>query len=138
MWILPHDYFGQWANHPDATQEVRDNADILLQAVNNLMEEAYEDGIDFKLNPATKSYVSGATYGGFRPQRCTQGAPNSSHKTGQGIDVYDYGVGFAEWCFKHQDRLQANGLYMESPSATVNWCHLTTRAPKSGKRCFLP
>jgi len=34
--------------------------------------------------------------------------------------------------------LEAHGLYREHPEATPGWCHLTTRAPKSGRRTFYP
>jgi hypothetical protein len=137
-WILPHEYFGLWMNHPDVTAEVRTNADVLLGAVNDLMDIAFETSIDFKLNPVTTTYVSGQQYGGFRPQDCCQGAPLSSHKRGQAVDVYDKDIGFADWCLKNQDKLQARGLYMEHPDSTPTWCHLTTRPPKSGKRVFMP
>ena len=34
--------------------------------------------------------------------------------------------------------LEFHGLYREHPDDTVNWCHLTDRAPKSGRRTFKP
>ena len=34
--------------------------------------------------------------------------------------------------------LIAHELYREHPAATKGWCHLTTRAPHSGNRSFLP
>ena len=145
-WIATHDYFGLWANHPDVTDQVRADANTLLVAVNGLMEKAFDDGVDFPLNPTTKSRVAGHEFGGFRPQCCTQGAPQSSHKVGKAVDVYDGrvidGQPFATWCLNNQDVLQAHGLYMEHPTATKGtntcWTHLSTRAPKSGKRVFFP
>jgi hypothetical protein len=29
-------------------------------------------------------------------------------------------------------------LYREDPGSTPGWVHLTTRAPKSGRRTFIP
>ena len=137
-YILVDDYFGPWRNHPDVTDERLNNALVLLDKVNALLEEAFLDGIDLDINPATGSYVSGKTYGGFRPQDCPQGAPQSSHKQGMAVDIYDPHNTLDEWCFKHQDRLAHHNLYMESPTATPKWLHLTTRAPKSLKRVFMP
>lgn len=137
-YILITDYFGKWLKHPDVTDTVMDNAIHLLDKVNALLEEAFADGVDLDINPITGSYVSGNTYGGFRPQDCPQGAPQSSHKTGRAVDIHDRHNILDEWCFKHQDRLMHYDLYMEHPQATPRWCHLTTRAPASGKRVFHP
>jgi hypothetical protein len=70
--------------HPDATPDRMVNANELLDRVNHLIGRLMEMGVTFRVNPATKSEVSGQTFGGFRPQDCPQGAANSSHKTGQG------------------------------------------------------
>jgi hypothetical protein len=45
---------------------------------------------------------------------------------------------FARWCATRQDRLQALGLYMEDWHYTPHWCHLTTRAPHSGRVMYMP
>ena len=34
--------------------------------------------------------------------------------------------------------LERHGLYREAPLATQRWCHLTDRAPGSGRRSFSP
>lgn len=132
------DYFGKWRNHPDATAEVVANAEILIQRVNVLLDDAFRDGVNFHLNALTNSYVSGKEYGGFRPQSCPQGAPKSSHKQGKAVDIFDKNNDLDEWLLKHQSLLERYGLYMEHPGATPRWCHLTTRAPGSGKRVFFP
>ena len=136
--ILAMDYFGPWQNHPDVTDEVRSNAEELLLRVNALLEDAFRDGIDLSLNKQTDSYVSGTQYGGFRPQSCPICAPKSAHKTGQAVDIYDPWDALDEWIDKHPACLEAHDLYREASSATRRWCHLSTRAPKSGKRTFLP
>lgn len=136
--ILIADYFGKWINHPDLTDKVMANAIILLDRVNPLLDAAFEDGIDLQINPLTGSFVAGNTYGGFRPQDCPQGAPQSSHKQGMAVDVFDKTNELDEWAFKNQDRLRLFDLYIEHPQATPRWCHLTTRPPGSGKRVFLP
>ena len=136
--ILAMDYFGPWQNHPDVTDEVRSNAEELLLRVNALLEDAFRDGIDLSLNKQTDSYVSGTQYGGFRPQSCPIGAPKSAHKTGQAVDIYDPWDALDEWIDKHPACLETHDLYREASSATRKWCHLSTRAPGSKKRTFLP
>lgn len=136
MLILLDDYLGKWDDQ--ATDDHVGNAVVLLDKVNDLMDEAFTDGVDFQLNPKTKSYVAGEQYGGFRPQDCPIGAKTSAHKTGQAVDVYDPSHQFALWCSTHLDRMKFKGLYMEHPDSTRTWCHLTTRAPASGKIVFMP
>lgn len=131
-------YVGPHAGSPDWTAENQANAAKLLVACNALEAEMVEDGIAFPDNPATKSGVSGRTFGGFRPQDCPQGAPNSSHKKALAVDRYDPKGEIDAWLMANQDRLVFHGLYIESPDFTKGWSHWTTRAPKSGRRVFYP
>jgi hypothetical protein len=134
--IFVADYFGPWAGHKDATDEVKVNAFNLLEKVNALLDEAFRNEIDLPDNPATGTLISGSTYGGFRPQECPQGAPNSSHKVGRGVDIYDPENALDNWI---TDKiLEKYDLYRENPLATRHWCHLSDRAPGSGKRTFSP
>lgn len=89
-----------------------------------------------RINPRTHTYVAGETYGGFRPQDCPQGAPHSSHKQGQAVDIYDPDNALDNYVT--DAILEAYGLYREAPSATLRWCHLSDRPPGSGKRTFQP
>jgi hypothetical protein len=134
--ITSQQYFGQFLYHPDATPDRMVNANELLDRVNRLIARLMEMGVVFKINPATKSEVSGQTFGGFRPKDCPQGADNSSHKTGQGVDIYDPLDAIDNAIT--DDLLIQYDLYRESPEDTVGWCHLTTRAPRSGNRSFKP
>lgn len=128
--------FGPWHDHPDATIERKANAKVLLIAVNNLLDEAKQEGVTIPINPTTHSEVSGTTLGGFRPQACAIGSPNSAHKQGRAVDVYDPRESLDTWL--DDDTLEAFGLYREAPSATRGWVHLTDRSPTSNKRTFLP
>ena len=134
--ILLQDYFGKWANHPDLTDARKTNAIILLDKVNLLLDEAARFDVELMINKKTGTHVSGVEYGGFRPQCCTQGAPNSSHKEGRGVDLYDPDNRLDKWIT--DKTLERHGLYREAALATPTWCHLTDRAPKSGRRSFLP
>ena len=135
--ITIKEYVGHHADSADWTAERKANAIALLLNVNALLEYLTKTlGVMSHVNPKTGSQVSGSTFGGFRPQDCCQGAPDSSHKTGQGVDVYDPSGSLDN---SLNDALLGKfNLYSEHPSRTDGWMHLTTRAPKSGKRTFLP
>ena len=130
------DYFSNFFDHPDATPERLLAAQDMLESVNGLLEEAETHGVDLKINPRTKTYVSGEQYGGFRPQNCPIGASGSSHKLGRACDVYDP-TGSLD-AYITDAILEHHGLYREAPSSTSGWCHLSDKMPASGKRTFLP
>ena len=75
---------------------------------------------------------------------CIRDSLHSSHKEARAVDVYDPSDRLDEWLdtFEHGDgdntRLEQHGLYREAPASTPTWCHLTTRAPHSGRRTFAP
>lgn len=130
------DYIGAHADSPDWTVERQANAATMLEDVNRLLAEAEAKGIDLEMNPQTKTLVSGVSYGGFRPQECPQGAPHSAHKEGLAVDIYDPHGALDRWVTDLI--LEKYGLYREHPADTNGWCHLTSRAPGSGKRSFHP
>lgn len=134
--ITSSQYFGEWLNHPDATEERKEDAHKFLEKVNSLLQTAEMSGVIPPVNPNTGSQIAGSRYGGFRPQSCPQGARLSSHKVGRGIDIYDPQNKLDEWL--SDDILEAYGLYREHPDDTYGWCHLTDRAPGSGRRTFQP
>ena len=134
-------YFGPKFTHPDATPERVNNAVRLLDRVNALLDTArtlgvYKDWVD----PDTGSQVSGAKGGsgdgGFRLSTSATGAPNSTHKQGQGVDVYDPLNRLDFWLT--DDILEAHGLYREAPSATPTWVHMQAVPPRSGRRTYQP
>lgn len=129
-------YFGPWIDHIDANDERKAHARSLLSSVNDLLDEAEQDGVTVPVNPHTGSQVSGTTLGGFRPQNAAQGAPGSSHKQGRGVDIFDPENKLDSWL--DDEKLEAFDLYREHPDSTPGWTHLTDRAPGSGKRTFSP
>lgn len=131
-------YVGPHADSPDWTIGRQENAKYLLDACAMLETEMVDSGVAFPDNPATGSGVSGETYGGFRPQDCTIGAPHSAHKEGLAVDRYDPDGAIDDWLMARQHSLKEHGLFMEHPSATPGWCHLQLRAPASGNRVFYP
>jgi len=119
------------------TDEQIKNAALLLNRVNLLLSDAVKYGVILKINPKTQSNISGDTFGGFRPENCPQGAENSPHKEGMGIDIYDINNALDGWI--DDIKLLKYDLYREHPEYTKGmWCHLQTRIPKSGRRTFIP
>lgn len=123
---------------PDWTPERQENARILLGRCETLETEMIAAGVVFPVNPKTKTQVSGETLGGFRPQNCPIGAPNSNHKIGKAVDWYDPKGEIDAWCFANQDRLEAHGIWLEHPDDTPGWSHWQSVGPKSGRRVFKP
>ena len=134
--ITQEDYFKAYAGHDGITDEIRINAAGLLTSVNELLEACILLGWSPRANPATGTLISGQKNGGWRPPECKIGAPSSSHKQGRGVDVADASNELD--ALITDDLLAAHGLYREHPDDTPNWCHLTDRAPKSGRRTFKP
>ena len=129
MRITETDYFGQYQDSPDATDQVRAAANVLLEKVDNLLNQMVADGCTLLVNSHTKCYVSGSGNGGFRPQSCPVGAPKSKHKTGHGVDIYDPYRELAKWCYMHPEALQTLGLSMEDARWTPSWLHLQDIPP---------
>jgi len=130
------EYFGKWIEDADDNALMR--AGRLVDAVNRLMLMAEADGVGFPTNPATGSQVSGKEYGGFRPKSCPIGAPNSKHKLGAAVDLFDPLGAIDSWAIGNLDRLKECGIYMEHPDATPHWAHWSTIGPASGNRVFHP
>ena len=128
------DHVGFWKDSKDWDNRSKSNAIELLKRV-NLMLDTYGN---VPINVTTNSQVSGQKYGGFRPQSCTEGAPSSAHKEGRAVDIYDPKDALDKWLTNNPEKLISFNLFREHPSATSGWCHLTTRAPNSGKRTFYP
>jgi hypothetical protein len=131
-------YAGFWAGHEDWNPACQREAKILLDRVNALIVDYEATGKKVAINSFTKSQISGAKYGGFRTQDCPVGAPRSSHKLGMAVDIIDRDNALDDWITSNPDVLVTHDLYREAPEKTKSWCHLSTKAPKSGKRTFLP
>lgn len=126
-------YFGAKPHTPEQTAAA---LDLLTRASAICNAVGYEAPID----PDTGSQISGsrggAGDGGFRLPTATTGRGLSSHKEARGVDLYDPENQLDERIT--DELLEAHGLYREHPDSTPGWCHLTTRAPGSGRRTFRP
>ena len=130
------DYFAGYRGHAGITTPMMDNAALLLTRVRALLEWAVTEGWVPTINQVTGTMVSGQTDGGWRPQECATGAPNSAHKQARAVDVAD-ADGTLDGLIT-DDALEDFGLYREAPESTRHWCHLTDRSPASGRRTFNP
>lgn len=136
--IALEQYAGRWMEHADWTPQRRMDAMRLLDGVNALLEDLVAAGLKLRGNPKTGNLISGEIYGGFRPGDCPIGARGSSHKEGQGVDLFDPFGSLGAYLLARPTLLAKHGLYMEHPAATPTWCHLQTRQPRSGARIFNP
>jgi hypothetical protein len=134
--IAVHDYFKQYEGHAEITGEMITRAQVMLAKVNELLERAVELGWQPQKNGYTGNLISGQKNGGWRPQACTIGAPGSSHKQARGVDVCDPDDALDD--LLTDELLEEFGLYREHPDDTPHWCHLTDKAPGSGRRTFKP
>src|SRR5712691_13404888 len=131
--ITIDEYFGKFADHPDATPERKAGAAAMLAKVNALRADAEADGVVFERNPKTGTFISGSGHGGFRTEDCDVGADHSTHKDAHAVDSYDPLRRFAQWCVNHPERLTARGLYREREEWTPTWVHLQDVPPRSGE-----
>lgn len=137
-------YFGS-KPHTEAQEAL---AEELLSRVNSLLDEAYTHGVYEFIDPDTGTQISGskggAGDGGFRLPTSTTGSGKSSHKEARGVDCFDPADDIDTWLNEfdraggQNSMLEKHGLWREHPDYTKGWCHLTTRAPKSGRRTFMP
>lgn len=134
--VTVQQYFGK----PHSSAQEND-ADDLLVRVNELLADAQAAGsYDGWLDPDTDSQISGAKGsdgdGGFRTPASRTGVPSSAHRQAKAVDVYDPHEILEQWITDAV--LEKYELYREAPEATPGWVHLTTRAPASGHRTFIP
>ena len=107
-----------------------------------MLHMAHLDGCyDYWVDVDTGTTISGAKGGsgdgGYRDNHSKTGGKGSSHRFGQGIDIYDPDRILAQWCIHNQDAMDRFGLWMEDPRWTPGWCHWQTRKAKYG-RIYIP
>lgn len=113
---------------PELTQELKDNAILLLSKVNAYL-------IDIGV---TKVVITS----GFRPSGVnsqTKGAgTKSNHMKCLAIDIADVDSKLMNLFLQNLDKAQKHGIWTEDFRHTKTWIHLQCVPPKSKKRIFLP
>ena len=143
IFITASEYFAAYIDHPALTDEIRMNADTLLEKLNARMEEMEASTVAFETNthegtPHFGTFISGQGNGGWRPPECLIGALHSRHKQGKACDVKDAnGQADAYWD-DHPGGLAAHGMAREDPGSTDGWCHMQDGLPASGHETFIP
>lgn len=77
---------------------------------------------------------------GYRPgdyNKKAGGGGKSAHLSCEACDFKDSDGELDKWCEENLYVLESIGLWLENPEKTEGWCHLQTRAAKSG-RVFNP
>lgn len=101
-------------NSEELTKNTKDNAVVLLNRVNQLLQEL---GI-------TNVKVSS----GFRPSavnaKVKGAAKKSLHMSGRAVDIYDPKHEIAHKILARPDLLKKYDLWMEDPEVTPTWTHL--------------
>lgn len=114
------------AKRSELPKELQTNLDHLLTAI-NCIRLAY--GKPMKVTS------------GYRPAAANQaagGAQSSAHLSCLAVDISDKDGKLWAWCLNNLKLMKQTGLYLEDRRWTPSWVHFQLRAPKSGKRIFVP
>ena len=104
------------------------NMQVLLERVNKLI--AYTGFRNLTVRSGYRTPAINTACGGSK---------NSAHLTCEAVDLTNDGGHLAnELTANNAKLLTMFNLYMEDPTVTPTWVHLTTRAPKSKRRIFKP
>lgn len=119
----------------ELTTSIRVNATITVEAANDLIalyEAATGDEREWGINSGWRPAAINAAIRGA--------ALRSKHMTAEAIDIGDEDDALDTWLLTEagQKALEQCGLWLEHPDATPRWCHVQTRAPRSGNRVFRP
>jgi hypothetical protein len=113
-------------DHEECTPAVRIAAADLAERVSKLL---------------TRCGLRGDVTSGFRTSAANgsaHAAKRSAHMSGEAVDLADPHGAIANTILGLPHVLEDYDLYMENPQYTKGWVHLSTRAPKSGNRIFIP
>lgn len=98
----------------ELTQEIEDNAVILLSKVNELLLTLGIDEVSIS--------------SGFRPasvnSKIANAAKRSAHMSGKAIDLVDVDGRVKHLVASKPDLLRSLGLFMEDAKSTPTWCHV--------------
>lgn len=112
--------------YDDLSDELKKNAEETLKRV-NLFRKEYNKPMF--VNSGYRTPEHNAAIGGSK---------NSAHCYCQAIDFKDNDGQIKDFIANDVNILDRCDLYMEDPSITKTWVHLSIRPTKSGKRIFLP
>ena len=132
--IQLRDYFGRFNGHEEVTEDVLKNATKLIAKVSTLLRLIPIDNVTITSGFRTKKY-----------NEKRGGSKNSTHCTGEGIDLHDPDETIGKWAQSNIGYLREENIYMESLAVTHKsekpsgkWVHLQVKPPRSCNQIFLP
>jgi len=135
------DYLGS-NSLSDLSKEHLGNVNSLIPAVNDVLNKFGEGR---KITSGYRSMDDHIRiYDDINKKRKAKSLPElkiptgSAHLAGLAVDLQDSDGKLDQWCLDNIDWLTEKGLYIEHPTATVGWCHIQLRKPKSGNNPFHP
>ena len=115
-WVTSSGKYPDRAKSMELTQEVKVNAGLLLELVNQLLAE-------LGLDPSTLRISSG-----FRPSSVNSAIPNAAkkslHMTGLAVDIEDPDNELDKLIASRPELLDKYGLWLEHSDSTPKWTHL--------------
>src|SRR5688572_24721137 len=112
MITLDQYWMGRDTAHPlDLTGEIRDNATLLLERVNRLLQIAETEDVAPGIDAVTGTFVAS----GWRPPAVNDATSNaaqaSRHITGEAVDLRDHPPerALARWCLRNLALLEQIG-----------------------------
>lgn len=102
------------ANSPECTTEVKDNAVLLINKVNQMLEEL---GIE-KVSVSSGFRTSAAN------SALANSAKKSNHMLGKAVDIVDHNHELANKILARPDLLKKYSIWAESIESTPTWVHL--------------
>lgn len=129
--LTVNDYLSSSGKYLDraahASDEVKKNAEQLLASLNAFLNEL--NVFDVKISS------------GFRTPEANEaanGAKKSLHMEGKAIDLEDQDGSLDDLFQNNLELMEKYGLYLENPDYTKLWSHIQNKAPRSGRRIFIP
>lgn len=126
-WASSSNKYPERLKSPEYTDEVKKNAQILLDKVNALLEELGVDSVTIS--------------SGFRPSAVNAsvgGAKKSNHLDGHALDLVDYNGSLRDLFLKNLELAKKYGIHFEDFRWTPGWVHAQDKVPGSKKRIFVP
>lgn len=124
-WITSSGKYPERADSEELTIKVKDNAQLLLDSVNDLL-------VALSIDLSKVSISSG-----FRPSNVNSKIPNAAkkslHMTGLALDLSDPDGSIDRAIEANPELLVTYGLWLESPKSTPKWCHLDKGTRSSRK-----
>lgn len=129
QYVTANDKYPERLKHQELTDEIKKNAEALLNNVNDLLKE-------LKIEKVTVS-------SGWRPSDTNSKIPNAAkkslHMEAKAVDILDIDGKLDQLIENNDELLKKYGIWQESPLKTRGWVHLDCKnRGKRAKNQFSP